>query len=65
MPWRPHALELARQLRAEQPDISELLAVAEIARRWEQDRKACPGTGRLLRALREWEADGKLAPRRK
>jgi hypothetical protein len=63
--WRHHALELARQIRAEHPTMSKLNVVTEIATRWKRDLERCPGTGRLVRAIREWEEDGKLAPRNK
>ena len=63
--WRHHALELARQIRAEHPAMSKLNVVTEIASRWKRDLERCPGTGRLVRAIREWEEDGKLPLRSK
>ena len=65
MSWRHHALELARQIRAEHPAASKLNVAAEISMRWKSDLEHCPGTGHLVRAIREWEEDGKLAPRNK
>ena len=65
MSWRAYALELARQIRAEHPTISKLNVAAEISQRWKLDLECCPGTGHLIRAIREWEEDGKLAPRNK
>jgi len=63
--WRHHALELARQIRAEYPAMSKLNVAAVIAGRWKWDLERCPGTGHLVRAIREWEENGKLAPRNK
>jgi hypothetical protein len=62
MPWRKHALELAAQIRAEDPSVHSLNVSAEIVSRWRHDPERCPGTGKLRRAIREWEEKGKLAP---
>jgi hypothetical protein len=62
-PWRHHALELAKQIRAEDPRMHKLHVVTEIANRWKRDPDPCPSTGHLVRALREWEENGKLALR--
>jgi hypothetical protein len=45
--------------------MSKLNVVTEIASRWKRDLERCPGTGRLVRAIREWEEDGKLPLRSK
>jgi hypothetical protein len=63
--WRHYGLELARQIRAENPTMSKLNVAAEIAGRWQCDLEHCPGTGRLVRAIREWEESGKLVTARK
>jgi hypothetical protein len=60
MPWRKHARELAEQIRAEDPSAHALKVAAEIASRWQHDSERCPGTGKLLRAIHEWEVKGKL-----
>jgi hypothetical protein len=60
MPWRKHALELAEQIRAKDPGAHALKVAAEIASRWHHDSERCPGTGKLLRAIHEWEGKGKL-----
>jgi hypothetical protein len=62
MPWRKHALELAAQIRAEDLSVHSLNVSAEIASRWQHDIERCPGSGKLLRAIREWEEKGKLPP---
>jgi hypothetical protein len=61
MPWRKHALELAKQIRAEEPSRHILLVAAEISSRWQHGSEHCPGTGKLIRAIRKWEEKGKLA----
>ena len=61
MPWRKHALELAKQIRAEDPGKHILNVAAEISSQWQRDSERCPGTGKLIRAIREWEEQGKLA----
>jgi len=61
MPWRKHALELAEQIRSEDPSKHRLTVAAEISSRWQHDSERCPGTGKLMRAIREWEEKGKLA----
>ena len=63
MSWRHHALKLAKQIQAEEPGMPKLRVAAEIANRWKHDPEPCPGTGRLIRALREWEENGKLSTR--
>jgi hypothetical protein len=53
MPWRKHALELAKQIRAEDPGKHILNVAAEISSQWQRDSVRCPGTGKLIRAIRE------------
>jgi hypothetical protein len=43
--------------------MHKLHVVTEIANRWKRDPDPCPSTGHLVRALREWEENGKLALR--
>jgi hypothetical protein len=62
MPWRKHALELAEQIRAEDSSAHSLNLAVEIASRWRHDSQHCPGTGKLLRVIRDWEEKGKLTP---
>jgi hypothetical protein len=61
MPWRKHALELAKQIRAEDPSKHILNVVSEIASRWQYYSERCPSAVKLIRAIREWEEQGKLA----
>jgi hypothetical protein len=63
MSWRHHALELAKQIRVEDPRMHKLRVATEIANRWKRDPDPCPSTGHLIRALREWEENGKLTLR--
>src|SRR5262245_50734703 len=61
MPWRKHALVLAKQIRAEDPSKHILNVASEISSRWQHDTERCPGTGKLIRAIRECQEQGKLA----
>lgn len=63
MSWRHHALELAIQIRAEEPSMPKLRVAPEIANRWKHDQEPCPSTRNLVRAIREWEENDKLSTR--
>jgi hypothetical protein len=60
MSWRNQALEIAKQIRAEDPGMHKLRVATEIANRWRRNQEPCPSTPKLIRALREWEETGKL-----
>jgi hypothetical protein len=59
--WRPHALELARQIRKENPSLSQKNLAAEIAKGWRLQID-CPKT-QLILSTREWERSGELPKR--
>ncbi len=42
MSWRNQALEIAKQIRAEDPGMHKLLVATEIANRWRRNQEPCP-----------------------
>lgn len=61
--WMPHAKELARQIRSEDPSITQANLADRIAERWKLSIH-CPET-QLIPAIRKWERSGSLAKRDK
>lgn len=61
--WMPHALDLARQIRSEQPKITQTELADQIATRWAL-KIHCPRT-QLILAIRKAERSGALARRNK
>jgi hypothetical protein len=61
--WKPHALELAKQGRAEQSGITQADLADEIQTKWRLKIR-CPGT-QLIPAISGWEKDGTLTRRHK
>lgn len=59
--WKPHALDLAKTIRREQPSIAQTDLKEEIVSRWRQ-KIHCPET-QLIKAISRWENEGEL-PRR-
>ncbi|HEY8032695.1 MAG TPA: hypothetical protein VIF02_10080 [Methylocella sp.] len=57
--WRPHALELAKRIQAEKPNISQLDLAAEIANRWRL-KIPCPKS-QLVNAISGWQKVRALA----
>jgi hypothetical protein len=56
--WRPHARELAREIQAEKPTISQLDLKHEIESRWRL-KIHCPKS-QLVKAISGWQKDGTL-----
>jgi hypothetical protein len=60
--WRPHALELAKEVRKNQPAITQGDLACEIKQRWKLKGIRCPET-QLVPAIRQWERSGELPKR--
>ena len=60
--WRPHALELAIQIRDEYRDFSQPDLASEIRERWKLEKPKAPSLGTLIKFIREMEDAGKLPP---
>jgi hypothetical protein len=61
--WKPHALQLAKQARKEQPGITQTKLAHEIKTKWRLKIR-CPRT-QLIPAISGWEKDGTLTRRHK
>jgi hypothetical protein len=61
--WKPHALQLAKQARKEQPGITQADLADKIKTKWRL-RIRCPRT-QLIPAISGWEKDGTLTRRHK
>lgn len=59
--YRNDALDLAKQIRAEKPRLSQADLAMEIVFRWKSE-KPCRDS-MLVPLISEWERDGKLPPR--
>ncbi|MGD9541207.1 hypothetical protein [Methylocystis sp.] len=61
--WKAYGLALAKQIRAEQPDITQVVLAEKMEERWESSDR-CPRT-RLIPAIGAWEDSGELPQRKK
>jgi hypothetical protein len=57
--WHPHALDLAKEIRAEKPSISQQDLAAEIRTRWRLKIKRV-SVARLVLFISKWERGGEL-----
>ena len=63
--WQPHALELARDARKQQPSLSQDNVVAEIEGGWKLANPIPPGAPTLKAFISKMERSGKLQRRQK
>ncbi len=62
--WVKHAEELAKEIRKENPRLSQADVATEIEARWKLDKIKCKGHPTLVKHIREMEKFGALPRRR-